>query len=558
MPDYFRAIALDYDGTITTGARPTSSMLAAIREVRASNRRVVLVTGRILTELVVEFPDAYEHFDAIVAENGAVLWCAGRARAVGAPVSAALESRLVAAGVALRRGTVILAMQKVHDPVVRQACVELGLDHQLLCNRAELMVLPAGVSKGTGLRAALAELGVSLHSTIGVGDAENDISLLEACEIGVAVRDSVESLKESADLVLDGVGTEALASFLSGDVLRGLPGTQPRRRCVEIGVDDDGAVVTIPASRIQVFIDGPTGAGKSYVAGLLAEALLRAGYSVCVLDMEGEHARLSELRGVVALGGREPLPPPDQVGRLVRHRFGSVVVDLSLRDSALKHTYAREVLDHLTEVRRDCGLPHWILVEEAHLMSGESIHRARARGSLCLVSYHPDWLPPGVLGDSDFRITVEACTRARLSAQSSGKPPIHFRPGAREIAHVRHHRKYADSCVAFERGFTFRDESGLVGTHAASLAEFRAGLGHVPRAVLAHHSGQHDFSRWVQDVFQDRDLATAIRRAEDAFRDEESESFRATIRELLALRYEIDDQCAEVVDSGGAGAAVRE
>ena len=74
MPDYFRAVAVDFDGTLTSGGRPADDVLHAIANTRAAGRRVVLVTGRILTELRVDFPDADQWSDAMVA--GTVPWSA--------------------------------------------------------------------------------------------------------------------------------------------------------------------------------------------------------------------------------------------------------------------------------------------------------------------------------------------------------------------------------------------------------------------------------------------------------------------------------------------------
>jgi hypothetical protein len=101
-------------------------MLAAIREVRCANRRIVLVTGRILVELLVDFPDAYEHFDAVVAENGAVLWHGARERALGSPVSASLDQALGGRGVPFRRGLVLLAADAAPDQATAlEACKRL-------------------------------------------------------------------------------------------------------------------------------------------------------------------------------------------------------------------------------------------------------------------------------------------------------------------------------------------------------------------------------------------------------------------------------------------------
>jgi hypothetical protein len=406
------------------------------------------------------------------------------------------------------------------------------------------MVLPAGVSKATGVLEALAELGVSCHSTIGIGDAENDIALLEACELGVAVGTAVPSLKQRADLVLNGSsnGTHSVMRFLEHDVPRGVPQAQPLRRRISLGIAQDGSTITVPGSRTQVFIDGPTGSGKSYVAGLLAERLLHAGYSLCLLDMEGDHVNLGQLRGVLTLGGRDPLPSAAEVGRIVRHRFSSLVLDLSLCESALKYAYARDVLEQLCEVRKTFGLPHWIFVEEAHMVPSVALDHARATGNLCLVTYHPDWLPEAALCDADVLITVEANGRASLRTGVDRARPVTFMPDTREISHVRHRHKYAEGQVPYERGFTFRDATNAIGPHVASIADFSAELDRVSTDVLVHHARRHDFSRWVREVFHDRLLADAIARCENDVGPHSGAGFRTALKELIGLRYDLAEE----------------
>lgn len=63
-------------------------------------------------------------------------------------------------------------------------------------------LLPKGLDKGTGLAAALDELGLSLRNTVAVGDAENDQAMLAASPCGVAVANALAALKDGADLVL--------------------------------------------------------------------------------------------------------------------------------------------------------------------------------------------------------------------------------------------------------------------------------------------------------------------------------------------------------------------
>src|SRR3984957_14851433 len=84
-PAYFRAAAVDSDGPLADG-RVKPDTLAALAEARARQIRVIVVTGRIMSELQAVFPDAWDHVDAIVAENGAVLATQAGVRLLAAPV----------------------------------------------------------------------------------------------------------------------------------------------------------------------------------------------------------------------------------------------------------------------------------------------------------------------------------------------------------------------------------------------------------------------------------------------------------------------------------------
>jgi hypothetical protein len=173
MSDYFRAVAVDYDGTLTEEAAPDDAVLAALARTRSSGQRVLLVTGRRLEELVQVFPAALQTFDAIVAENGGVVWNpALGTRTVAHPVPAELDPALALRGVPFERGRVLVATDASWDQTVFQEIARLGLEVQLVRNRGALMLLPPGISKGTGLLEALSELGISPHSTLAVGDAD--------------------------------------------------------------------------------------------------------------------------------------------------------------------------------------------------------------------------------------------------------------------------------------------------------------------------------------------------------------------------------------------------
>ena len=178
---YFRAVAVDYDGTLADGP-VASDTLTALAEARTRGIRVILVTGRIVNELRAVFAHVEDHVDALVAENGAVLVTSVGVRRLAAPVDPAVSSGLSARGVVHRSGQVLIACDGADKPAALEVIRGLGLDCRLVRNRGELIILPAGVTKGSGLLAALGELGLSQHNTLGVGDAENDHSLLEVCD----------------------------------------------------------------------------------------------------------------------------------------------------------------------------------------------------------------------------------------------------------------------------------------------------------------------------------------------------------------------------------------
>ena len=90
----------------------------------------------------------------------------------------------------------------------------LELPFVQLFNRSRVMVLPQGISKATGLRAALDMLRLSARNTLAIGDAENDHELLRIAEIGVAVSWGSAALQSAADLVVSGAGPSSVASFL--------------------------------------------------------------------------------------------------------------------------------------------------------------------------------------------------------------------------------------------------------------------------------------------------------------------------------------------------------
>src|SRR5438105_12265709 len=69
----YLALATDYDGTLAKDGQVDEPTLAALERLRDSGRRLILVTGRELGELLEIFPQV-DLFERVVAENGALLY----------------------------------------------------------------------------------------------------------------------------------------------------------------------------------------------------------------------------------------------------------------------------------------------------------------------------------------------------------------------------------------------------------------------------------------------------------------------------------------------------
>jgi len=545
---YFRAVASDFDGTMAEG-QIAPDTLAALAEARARGIRVILVTGRIMSELRAAFPEIEDHVDAVVAENGAVVVTPVGVRQVAAPIGRAVSAALTARGVAHRTGQVLIAGAADDEPAALEVIRELGLDYQLVRNRGELMILPAGVTKGTGLLEALSDLGLSYHNTIGVGDAENDHSLLDACEIGVAVANSVGALQAHADMVLTLPDGPGLADLLRGPLLTGRAHAHPRRWQVTLGLDDNGEAVILPASQLNIAIWGGPGDGKSYLAGLICEQLVRLRYSLIVNDPEGDYLGLGELRGVLVTGGDEHrLADPAEVVRLLRHGQASVVADLSHLHADARAAYAARLTSEVEAHRAATGLPQWVVVDEAQRPIGRAATARRmfdpaAKGYL-LVTWQPEELSADVLVALDAVIAlgsphpagplidltaavadVHRTEIARLLTGPSGRAVLAWRRrprravaftlGSRITPHLRHEHKYDQYGVEPARRFHFRSVPDTpTGAIAANLAELEAELTGCDGGVLRHHCPGHDFSRWVNGVFHDKTLAGDLGAAE--------------------------------------------
>ena len=195
------------------------------------------------------------------------------------------------------------------------------------------MLLPGGVTKATGLDAALAAFGLSPRNTIGIGDAENDHAFVAYCECAVAVADAVPALRERADLVTTGPSARGVVELIQTHVLTDAVDLFPRltRHWITLGEGAERRAGRDPGPR--------RAAARRRVLGLRAVLADRVAGGP---SGRGGPGRLcprpgrqlpgaGRARWVVVLGGKaeRALPTAEELAQLLCHPRTSLVLDLS-------------------------------------------------------------------------------------------------------------------------------------------------------------------------------------------------------------------------------------
>src|SRR5512140_310791 len=124
---HYVALATDYDGTLATAGLVDEPTLVALRRLKASGRRLVLVTGRQLDDLERVFRHL-DLFDRVVAENGALVFdpASREARVLAPAPPSAFVSELNRRQVPTFVGHAIVATWRPHETAVLETIRDLG------------------------------------------------------------------------------------------------------------------------------------------------------------------------------------------------------------------------------------------------------------------------------------------------------------------------------------------------------------------------------------------------------------------------------------------------
>lgn len=578
-------LALDYDGTIARGDQVDPSILDAVADARRRGIAVMLVTGRRLDDLRRVAGDL--HFvDGIVAENGALLHFpdGGLTTTLAPPIPAEFIARLLSQRIAFHAGQCLVEADASAAPQMLHAIRDLELPIVLLFNRSQVMALAQGISKATGLSAALETLRKSPRNAIAIGDAENDHELLRLAEVGAAVEWGSPSLRAAADVVIRGDGPHAVAGFVQHVASTGrMPEPRRPRRRLTLGRTEEGREFSLALRGRNVLIIGETNSGKSWLAGLLCERLILLGYSLCVIDPEGDYRTLDALPGVTVLGGDDDPPSPRALLHALRYADRSVVIDLSSVEHTAKREYIRSVLPALNVMRRRMGTPHRIIVDEGHYFLRDAVEDHLLDldfNGYMVVTYWPSQLPRELVAASEVILVTRESNREEIdalrrhctpcqnvsgpawdvlpilrldqavalpiTAEAGGDLQV-FTIGERLTPHVRHRQKYVDVPVRDDRAFVFRGDSCAATVRAHTLREFVTVLDGLDVARADGYLRRGDFSRWIADVFGDRALARELQAREQAYVQTRSTEELMRIGVAVRSRYELTEQELAVV-----------
>lgn len=564
---HFLAVACDFDGTMAYSGTVRASTVAALERLKDSGRRLILVTGRRLEELLQVFSNA-DLCEWIVAENGALLYCphTRESTLLTEPMPDSLPSLLRERGVEnFATGHAILGTWRPHECTVLDALRDLGLDRQIIFNKDAVMVLPTGVNKASGLRAALSQMKLSRHNVVAIGDAENDLPMLTFAGCGVAVENALEPVKAKSDLVMNkdhGEGVEELIAGLLGDDLAESFGPE-RRISVVLGTakDDSEESVFLPGLGSSILVAGPSGSGKSTSITGVLERLAAGGYQLCILDPEGDY---EVFEPAVSLGNPHYVPSSDEVLALLDRMHNAVVNLLGVSLDA-RPEVCSELLRKLEGLLGAKGRPHWFVVDEAHHvfpaeLAAGSAALTRAPRSNMLITVHPEHVHRESLEGVDVVIAVGKSpedTIRRFCEAIGANPPrlepvelehgqvlVWFRrrggdpvvvvtqPGKTE--HRRHVRKYAEGDLGVG-SFVFTGPEGRLHLAAQNLNTFMRMAEGVDDATWCYHLTAGHLTAWFRWIVKNRELADEVQGLERE--DMPAAESRRRIFEAIKARY---------------------
>ncbi len=564
----YHVLATDFDGTIAEHGIVPHSTIEALEKVKASGRKLVMVTGRRLEPLIELLPDI-GLFDLVVAENGALLYEPHTATetllAPAAPPN--LIELMRQRGVhEIESGRVIVATWRPHEVIALEVISELAIDWQIIFNKDAVMLLPSGCNKALGLTAALAQLQISPLNTVCVGDAENDQAMMRLCGASAAVANALDSVKQICRIVTQqprGAGVEQLCQMILDDDLQFLTATAKDE--LPFGLQLNGSPLTVKMTGESMLVTGGPGGGKSTFAMQFIEQLSERGAQACIIDPEGDY---HGIEGSITLGSGERAPTIEEIVNLLEQPGQHCVVSVFSIEKKERPDYFNRLIRALSELRSRTGRPHWIIVDEAHYAApidwkpAEQWNPAELKAVMFITAFH-DRLSRVILEGVDWIVSIaenplEAIHAVCIPLQRS-QPEIHapedgeehraiawrvvenrmqwFQRLPTELDAQRHRHSLFEGEMDEEHQFVFRGANNQFNLRAANLKRFIELASGLDDETWTFHLERNDYSNWIEQAIKDYELAMEVRRIESGGEADRALS-RDAIIDTIKVRFE--------------------
>ena len=561
----YHVLATDYDGTLAKDERVSPGVIESLKRLKASGRKLILVTGRELEDLQRLFP---EHilFDRIVAENGALIYQPAtlKERLLGDRPPEAFIQKLKAQQInPLSVGRVIVATWEPHQTAVLNTIKETGLEYQVIFNKGAVMVLPPGINKAKGLHEALKELAISEHNTAAIGDAENDNAMLQVAECAVAVANALPQVKVTADWTTEhhhGEGVAELIAQMIEDDLAGLD-QQLSRHYLELGQCFDGSIFNVSPYGHSLLLAGTSGSGKTTFTAAFLEKLMAKQYQFCLIDPEGDYLDLPD---TVTMGDASQPPVIEEVIKLLAQATQNAVVctlAIPLND---RPAFFKNLLTAVVELRKITGHPHCIIMEEEqHRVARETedsfFNFPEDFKNFFVITTKPDLISHVFLKRVDIAIMMGEAPSQRMVEfaalvhvkvdvpenivlqkgevlvwQKDQDKTLLVRSAMPGNLLRRHKRKYATGDMGYD-SFYFKGPENKLNLKANNLHTFVQMATGVDDETWLYHLRQKDFSRWFRGSVHDEELALRTEKIEGQEKD--AGISRKAIFQLIHERY---------------------
>jgi hydroxymethylpyrimidine pyrophosphatase-like HAD family hydrolase/energy-coupling factor transporter ATP-binding protein EcfA2 len=542
----YHALISDYDGTLTTGTQVSEATINALIRLKATGRKLILVTGRELKDLQATFKE-HQLFDCIVAENGAVIYYTAtkELRLLGEPPPTAFIKFLLDKDIPLAIGRIILATWEPNEIIVLEAIKQFGLEHQVIFNKTAVMILPPGINKASGLKEALKPFNLSFHNIVAVGDAENDCAMFNASECAVAVANALPHVKDIADWTTRLPGGEGIVELIDCLIKDDLTGLNPRlsRNHLTLGIRPNGTAFQLSPTGNNVLLAGPSGCGKTTLTALILEKMAAKQYQFCVIDPEGDYDKFPD---ALYMGDSSQAPSIEQTVSLLMKPDENVIVCLLAIPLSNRPAYFRDLIKELMVLRSQTGHPHFIVIDEAHHVvpktSPETYDSVFEQlDNFVAITTRPALINDDLLGRINMAMMLEDLPAKDFffwqdiaAEQTSSVKSLQFRKGEVMVWHLqnnatdsfqrfgpqklltRHRKKYATGDIGSD-SFYFRGPNGKIDVKASNLISFiHLASNVVDDETWQYHLLRHDFSKWIRHTIKNAELATATERLESA------------------------------------------